>query len=226
MTKIRPFEDTGGYTTFDNAIIDLIMAQCKPNTWKVVCATIRKTRGWGKEQDMISITQFMKLTGINSRITMVAAIQDAVNSGYLICDKNQMTYAYSLNRQYEIATSTEYVPVQNLNQNRYKNYTRSGTESVNTKERRKIKEIKEDIPSNICTPEFIETWEDFKLHRKQIKSPMTPLAKSKMLTKLSKETVTEAIDMLNRSIENGWKGVFPSKFDRAKQPNKKLPEGI
>ena len=52
------------------------------------------------------------------------------------------------------------------------------------------------------------TWEDFKEHRKQIKKPMTPLAETRLLNKLSKYSVEVAIEMLDRSIENGWQGVF------------------
>lgn len=52
------------------------------------------------------------------------------------------------------------------------------------------------------------TWDDFKEHRKQIKKPMTELAESRMLKKLSKYSIEVAIQMLDRSIENGWTGVF------------------
>ncbi|MHA2085614.1 MAG: replication protein [Candidatus Thorarchaeota archaeon] len=225
MAKIKPFEDTGGYTTFDNAILDLIMPLCKPNTWKILCATIRKTRGWGKEQDAISITQFMRLTGIKNRSTVVAAIQDSLDMGLLICDDSKLTNVYSLNRKYEIDTSTEIGLVQNLDQNRYRNRTKTSPKTGHTKEKRK--EINNtEIPSEICTSKFKATWEDFKTHRKQIKSPMTPLAETRMLKKLSTESVEVAIGMLDQSIENGWKGVFELKNGNAKQIKKNLPEGI
>lgn len=226
MTKIRPFEDTGGYTTFDNAILDLIMPLCKPNTWKILCATIRKTRGWGKEQDAISISQFLQLTGIKNRSTVVTAIQDAVDTGLLICDTSKLTNIYSLNRQYEIDTSPINGLVQNLDQNRYRNRTRSSPKNGLTKEKKTKKENNTEIPFNICTTQFKEAWADFKLHRKQIKSPMTPLAESRMLSRLSKESVKDAIGMLDQSIENGWKGVFELKNGKASKSEKRLPEGI
>ena len=86
-------------------------------------------------------------------------------------------------------------------------------------------EEKNNIPKNLNTKEFVATWKDFKLHRKQIKSPMTPLAESRMLAKLSKETIISAIGMLDQSIENGWKGVFELKNNKTRQA-KRLPEGI
>ncbi|MHC4413352.1 MAG: hypothetical protein ACYSW6_10370 [Planctomycetota bacterium] len=64
------------------------------------------------------------------------------------------------------------------------------------------------IPDELNTEEFMTTWKDFKLHRKQIKKPMTPLAETRMLNKLSQNDVGIAVKMLDRSIENGWQGVF------------------
>jgi hypothetical protein len=62
--------------------------------------------------------------------------------------------------------------------------------------------------SHITDQRFESSWEDFKEHRKQIKKPMTELAKNRMLKKLGKYSVSVAIEMLDRSIENGWQGVF------------------
>jgi len=49
---------------------------------------------------------------------------------------------------------------------------------------------------------------DFIEHREQIKAKMTPLAITKMTNKLLNYETGIAIKMLNKSIENGWKGVF------------------
>ena len=62
------------------------------------------------------------------------------------------------------------------------------------------------------------------LHRKQIKKPMTPLAETRMLNKLSKNSVDIAIRMLDRSIENGWQGVFELNGKDAKQKEPKFVE--
>ena len=62
--------------------------------------------------------------------------------------------------------------------------------------------------SHITDQRFNISWQDFKEHRKQIKKPMTELAENRMLKKLGKYSVSVAIEMLDRSIENGWQGVF------------------
>jgi hypothetical protein len=137
---VKPFNNAGGYTTFDNYILDYVMPNCKPNTWKVVCATLRKTKGWQKYSDVISFSQYMELTGIKNRTTMNDAIQDALNSGYIVRIPNGQSFSYALNRDLEIEIPEE--PVQKSDQNQYGNRTTTSTETVHTKER--IKERKKD----------------------------------------------------------------------------------
>lgn len=155
VTKIKPFANSGSHTVFDNAILDYIMPECPPNTWKIVCTTIRKTRGWQKEEDWISISQYMKLTGIKNRTTCHKAIQDALKKGYLIRKRYRtQSFKYSLNRQYEICTSTETVPVTST-----KSVPVASTDSVPTKETItkdiSTKEIKELIFTNDIKESFV-----------------------------------------------------------------------
>lgn len=207
--KVKPFSNAGGYTTFDNAILDYIMRECRPNTWKILCVAIRSTHGWSKEQDKISVTQFMEKSGIKSKPTAIAAIQDAVNSGYLIRDESEMTHSFRLNKQYEIETGIETKPVQKLNQKRFRNYTGSGLDSKPTKERKKENNI--ELPENLNTEEFLATWNDWTAYRKEIKKTMTERTQKMQLKKLSDYPVGTAIAMIEQSIENGWQGIFELK---------------
>lgn len=85
------------------------------------------------------------------------------------------------------------------------------------------------LPVNIDS----ETWKAFIEHRQKLKAPMTDRAKILMINKLVKLN-GNANDILNQSIENGWKGVFEIKEDhnngqqtttsRAKQHQDKLRE--
>jgi len=59
-----------------------VMAVCKPNTFKVVLVVIRQTIGWNKEKDIISWSQFMKLTGM-SKGALEDAIPNALNNGFI-----------------------------------------------------------------------------------------------------------------------------------------------
>ncbi len=76
-----------------------------------------------------------------------------------------------------------------------------------------------------------KTISDFVKHRKQIKSPMTDRAIELMLIKLGKLSTDESeqIEILNQSIEQGWKGIFELKNKPTKTGNKaidSLPEGL
>ena len=62
------------------------------------------------------------------------------------------------------------------------------------------------LPENIDS----DTWKAFIEHRKKLKAPMTDRAKSLMVNKLNKLNGNPN-DILNQSIENGWKGVFDLK---------------
>lgn len=75
---------------------------------------------------------------------------------------------------------------------------------------------KKALPSEqVSLPEWLshESFEAFEEHRKKLKAPMTPLAKSRLIAELSRlrEDGNEPVAVLDQSILNGWKGVFPLK---------------
>ena len=204
--SVKPFSEIGNYTTFPNAIIDEIMPRCKPNTWKVVCATVRKTIGWHKDDDKISLTQYMELTGISGRSTISTALKDAVSQGYLVKKEGRIN-TYSINREYKLP-SPKIVPEASP-----KIVPEASPKIVPTKESKTLKDRgkKIRVPDTLDTLDFHTSWTDFQEHRKQMKKPMTDLAKQRMLAKLEKQGVDTAIVMLENSIENGWQGVFEIK---------------
>lgn len=105
---IKPFAGAGGYTTFDNNILDHIMPICPPNVWKVVCVTLRQTVGrQNKKEDWLSISQYMKRTGIKGRSTMTKAISNALSMGVIVRKPYRNSYKYKLNRNYEMQIGTE-----------------------------------------------------------------------------------------------------------------------
>jgi hypothetical protein len=86
---------------------------------------------------------------------------------------------------------------------------------------KKIYSLKTLFPSNWQdNPSFQETLKEFIQHRKEKKQPITELAGKKLANKLSQYSIQQAIDALNRSIENGWTGVFPENGN-----GKKLKQG-
>ena len=133
------------YTQFQNWILDDIMPQCNPNEWKIICAVIRKTSGWGKTEDEISLSQFAQLTGIKSRPTLVKAIDAAIEHGFITRSPSRNSYAYT------VSNGLETKPVQKLNQ--FRNYTDNGLVSkpkmVQKLNTQKTKDIKKEDTSPI-----------------------------------------------------------------------------
>jgi len=79
-----------------------------------------------------------------------------------------------------------------------------------------------EIPETLRNAAFVEVFNDFIEHRKQIKSPLTQLAGDRLVAKLAKHAPDAALEAINASIENGWKGVFPG--DTARNGNKKMTQ--
>lgn len=159
---VKPFANAGNYTTFDNAILDYIMPNCDYVVWKILCATIRKTTGWNKRRDRISLSQYMMLTGITNRTVVKEGIGRALEAGYIIRYKNRNSFDYELNRDYEISTGNvpineedEEGVVRETYQKQYGKRTKTGTADVHTKDKKQKKYIgddsTEDVPS--CLPE-------------------------------------------------------------------------
>ena len=57
-----------GHTDIANDIMEaLAKLHLAPSEWMVLMALLRKTYGWHKRQDRISVTQFQQLTGLERR---------------------------------------------------------------------------------------------------------------------------------------------------------------
>ena len=86
-------------------------------------------------------------------------------------------------------------------------YPQLNTKQLNTK----IKNTKKLNTNKKELSELEKTVIEFEKMRKLIKAPLTPKAKELMLKKLDKLASTDAekIEILNQSIENSWKGIFP-----------------
>lgn len=105
----------------------------------------------------------------------------------------------------------------------------TGKQQANNRQVTTIKEYKEikndknerNIPADVFD-EFAENDEvllealrNFEQMRKTIKSPLTERAKTLLISRLKKYPYRQWVDMLNQSILNNWKNVYP--LDRDKQ---------
>ncbi len=94
------------------------------------------------------------------------------------------------------------------------------TSKVNKSKVNKSKVNKSKVNKNIYSDvplELLEPLKDFEEMRKKIKAPMTDKARTMMLNnlnKLSNGDNQKAIEILNQSTMNCWKGLFPLKEDK------------
>lgn len=81
------------------------------------------------------------------------------------------------------------------------------------------------FPEKLKQPDFIKSWETWIGYRaKEKKSRITESTAKAQLKKLSKISIQCAIETINRSIENGWTGIFPENTDTQQDSNTKPRE--
>lgn len=102
------------HTQIPNLFLDLQMPKIKSlSELKVVLCIMRKTFGWHKESDRLSLSQIMKLTGL-SRPSAIDGIQKAILHKIIEREEEGNSYSYSLRvkdlNQSENFTSKESLP--------------------------------------------------------------------------------------------------------------------
>ncbi len=153
--KIKPFEDAGYFTTFHNGILDYIMPLCNGSEWKVVCATVRKTIGWHKEEDWISLSQYKKITGVKSVTTIANSIKSLIKKKILVRKPYNDSYKYSLNREYSVVIDTSEVTIPK------NGIVENGKVSIPKTDNTKDIPIK-DINNDVGFGEVITKWESLR----------------------------------------------------------------
>lgn len=120
------------YTQVPNAVISM-MPHFTEAELKVILAITRKTVGWQKKRDRISLTQLEEMTGM-ARASITKAIKSETFSGLI------KTYSTKKGNEYEliISSSDSELPndqvVQNLNQTSSKSELPASSKSEHTKE--------------------------------------------------------------------------------------------
>lgn len=96
-----------GYTKIANEIVDQFQRlHLSGNEWKVLWVVVRKTYGWKKKEDRISLTQFQNLTSL-SRPSVSEAINKLVGKKVLAVNKEGSINVYAFNKLYTEWASSE-----------------------------------------------------------------------------------------------------------------------
>ena len=103
----------------------------------------------------------------------------------------------------------------------------AGDTNKNGKKEKKVEEGKErtatqttlpDVPFELDTEQFRETWTIFIQHRAEIKHKLTPTAAGRLLAKMIAWGPERAVAAIEHSVANGWQGIFEQTKPGQRQP--------
>lgn len=210
-------QDVRGFI-FPNSIIDELLPELSHSELKCYLCVLRKTKGWNKEEDAISVSQFMKVTGLSNK-AVIAACESLVEREILerkSGDRN--TGIYSI-KTYKTATSEKSSLVKNFPVTSEKSSHVTSEKSSHT-----INNIKNNIQntnkkntkkreSDLLAEFGIvgQLADDFAIHRKACKAPITETALKGFQREADKAGIPLA-EAITISIERNWRG-FKSEWD-------------
>lgn len=201
-----------------NAVIDELLPDLTGAELKCYLVVIRKTKGWNKESDNISISQFMKATGL-SNSAVIKACESLVQYGLLVKENGtRNTGVYAVN-SYSKITHEESSQVTCEESSHTINNIKNTIQNTNKKTTQKN--------SLALLAEFGivgQLADDFITHRKACKAPITKTALGGFQREADKlgMPIAEAVAY---AIERGWRGFKADWYrrDLNNQPAEQMP---
>ena len=210
-------QDVRGFI-FPNSIIDELLPELSHSELKCYLCVLRKTKGWNKEEDAISVSQFMKVTGLSNK-AVISACESLVEREILerkSGDRNTGIYSIktyktttseksSLVKNFP-ATSEKSSPVTSEKSSHTINNIKNNIQNTNKKNTKKsVLDLLADFG---ITGQLAD---DFITHRKACKAPITETALKGFQREADKAGITLA-EAITISIERNWRG-FKSEWD-------------
>lgn len=191
--------------------------------WLVLWAIVRKTYGWKKKEDRISLSQFSLMTGLK-RQTALRAINKLSSKKIIGVIKNDDSgiNIYSFNKYFDewvlsskkiTVSSKKIMPV--IKKDNGVSSKKGHTKDTLTKDTL-TKEIIPPTPmSKIDIPEWVprEAWDGFIVMRREIKKPLTGRAIQLAINKLQglKNQGHDPGEVLDQSTLGKWQGLYELK---------------
>ena len=225
-----------GYTRIANELLEAIIQYgFNKRDLTIMLAIIRKTYGYNKKTDDIATSQLAKATGITCNHvretlkTLSAAnvifktdglygVEVGINKTYSDWGKHpkRVTKAPKTGAP-KTGAFTPKTGGGNT-QNRFSGHPKRVATKDNNQKTTKQKKNNPLTPTG-GIPDWLpeKDWFDFVEHRKALKSAMTQVAADKIVKKLAgfKTKGFSPVEVLELSIENGWKGVFEPKGQKS-----------
>jgi len=205
-----------GYTAIANEIMESLCRIRIPGEERQILDCIfRKTYGWHKTEDAISLSQFSVMTGIN-KPCVIRAIQGLLSKKIInVIEKdNAPAKVYKFNKDFhqwqplskKITLSKKIIGV--IKKDNPSLSKKIPTKTTTTKTT--ITKTRATLPAGLSE----ETFSEYLDMRKKIKKPL--LEKSfnrffKSLSTICQQNKASPEDILNQSILNSWQGIFPLK---------------
>ncbi|MGT9490871.1 replication protein [Escherichia coli] len=240
-----------GYTRFANELLEAIAsADLTARQLKVMLAYVRKTYGFNKKTDRIADEQIAQLTGL-SRQNVNKAKKELISMNCLFMDGNQIGVnrelsAWQFSKCLQVSNFVSKLETKNVSKLETLNVSKLETKNVSKLETLNVSKLethkrhslktKENInkppispkknsqkfdPLETELPDWLsaETWLSWVTYRKEIGKSIK-----------SKQSVTQAINVLSRSLEkgytpeeiinqsiaSGWQGIFEPKTPKGK----------
>lgn len=216
--KVKPFKRQGYYVVIDWSIFDQVMPKTPHTAWKILCFIMRHTKGRQQEDDDLSYSQIRTGTGIRSDATISKGLKQLKSMGIIhITGPAEQFLAcnYRLNLEFEInvpptskneVTSTSKNEVGSTSKNEE---IHTKKEEDNTKKKIVEKDFLDLLPVKLSKSEkFVELWKDWIKLRREKKWGTTETTAKSHIKKLSDWSLAIAIEMLDQSINRGWRGIF------------------
>ena len=172
--------------------------------------------GYHGDNGLLTISWSNYLEKLHKRRVQVDLMLDFCStSGKLLATKKENELIIECKKFAEY--SDNYTKYGKTLQSDFKDTSKQEEEVDKKKNRIDKKKIKEKntvvfvIPEYLNNLDFKRTFDEFVLHRCEIKKPLTQRAGDMLLKKLCGYSCNVAIKMLEASIENGWQGVFELK---------------
>ena len=211
-----------------NSVIDELLAKLTCAELKCYLFVVRKTKGWDKESDSISTSQFMEVTGLSNR-SVITACDSLVEKGLLVRSGGERRLnTYSV-RSFNISQTGEKSSSDKTGEKSSptgENFSQTGEKSSsdlvkkvhtqnnnkNTIQNNNKKNTKKSVLELLADFGITgQLADDFMIHRKACKAPITETALKGFQREADKAGISLA-EAITISIERNWRG-FKSEWD-------------
>lgn len=212
-----------GFTPIANELMDALCRHRIPGEDRQILDVIfRKTYGFNKQDDFISLSQFEGMTGIK-KPNIISCLKSLLSKRIIIIQMdNKMRKVYRINKDYE-----KWIRYANRSQlsKRITPIIQKDNASLSKRIPTKENNTKDNITKEKVTiPEWVplKTFQEYVDMRKRIKKPLNEQSYPRFfshLEKLCQSSDASPEDILNQSIVNGWQGIFELRRNGVKRFN-------